>query len=157
MVSSGRSKALVVLRMSLPEHHVHRRNIMKKRLIAVIGSGALIMGIAVAGVSFADTEIHNGTIRIEKQSEAEFPSMAKVSMDQAVQNALASVQGRVLKAELEDEDGFLVYGVEVVTADKSITEVMVDAGTGKVMAMEQDKVDKDDHGSDESNDRDGED
>lgn len=121
---------------------------MKKKWIAIVGSGALVVGMAVAGVSFAkseDNEIRNGTIRIEKQSEAEFPSMAKISMDQAVQQALASVQGQVLKTELEDEDGFLVYGVEVVGTDKAIVEVKVDAGSGKVLAMERDKADDEDH------------
>jgi len=118
---------------------------MKKKWIAI--SGALVVGIAAIGVSFADSddiEIRNGTIRIEKQSEVEFPSIAKISMDQAVKQALASVQGQVLKTELEDENGFLVYGVEVVTADKDIMGVKVDAGTGEVLA-----VDKEDHESDE--------
>jgi uncharacterized membrane protein YkoI len=121
---------------------------MKKKWIAVIGSGALVIGIAVAGASFADsdeTEIRNGTIRIENQSEAEFPSMAWITMDQAAQQALASVPGQVLKTELEDENGFLVYGVEVVTADKTILDVKVDAGSGKVLAMDRDTVDDDEH------------
>ncbi|MDY6823264.1 MAG: PepSY domain-containing protein [Thermodesulfobacteriota bacterium] len=133
---------------------------MKKKWIAIIGSGALVVGIAVAGVSFADSddnEIRNGTIRIEQQSEFEFPSIAKISMDQAIQQALASVQGQVLKTELEDENGFLVYGVEVVTADKAIVDVKVDAGSGKMLAMERDKVDDEDHDVGEENDRDRED
>jgi len=132
---------------------------MKKKRIAIIVSGALVVGIAVAGVTFADSddnEIRNGTIRIEKQSEAGFPSIAKISMDQAVQQALASVQGQVLKTELEDENGFLVYGVEVVTADKTIVDVKVDAGSGKVLAMDQDKADDEDHDVGEENDRDRE-
>jgi uncharacterized membrane protein YkoI len=133
---------------------------MKKKWIAIVGSGALIVGIAIAGVSFADSndsDIRNGTILIEKQVEAEFPFMAKISMDQAVQQALASVQGQVLKTELEDENGFLVYGVEVVTADKAIVDVKVDAGSGKVLAMERDKADDEDHDAGEDNDRDRED
>ncbi len=56
--------------------------------------------------AFLTNEIRNGTIRIEKQFEAEFRSIAKISMDQAVQQALASVQGQGLKTELEDENGF---------------------------------------------------
>ncbi|HDR14201.1 MAG TPA: hypothetical protein ENN79_01700 [Desulfobacteraceae bacterium] len=130
---------------------------MKKKWIAIIGSGALVTGLAVAGASFAKSaggEVRGGTIRIEKQSEAEFPSMAKISMEQAVQNALASVQGQVLKTELEDENGFLVYGVEVVSSDKSVVDVKVDAGTGKVLAMEKDKADDEDHEPGEDSDRD---
>ena len=133
---------------------------MQKKWIAAIGSSALVVGITVAGLSFADSDnsqIRNGTIRIEKQSEAEFPSLAKISMIQAAQNALASVQGNVLKVQLEDEDGFLVYGVEVVSTDKSIIDVKVDAGSGKVLAVEKDKQDWEDREIGEFGDRDRED
>ena len=133
---------------------------MKKKLVAIIGSGALAILISSAGMSFANSgnsEIQNGTIRIQKQSEAEFPSMAKITMDQAVQNALASVEGQVLTTELEDENGFLVYGIEVVSADKSIVDVKVDAGSGKVLATDHDRADKEDHESGEHFDRDRED
>jgi uncharacterized membrane protein YkoI len=75
--------------------------------------------------------------------------MAKISMDQAVERALASVQGQILKTELEDENGFLVYGIEVVSADKSVMDVKVDAGTGKVLAMERDTMDDEDNESGE--------
>ncbi|MDD3553807.1 MAG: PepSY domain-containing protein [Deltaproteobacteria bacterium] len=133
---------------------------MKKKWIAIVGSGALALGIAFVGASYAKSEgggVRSGTIRIENQSEAEFPSMARISMEQAVQNALASVQGQVLKTELEDENGFLVYGVEVVSSDKSVVDVKVDAGSGTVLAMDQDKADGEGHESGESNDRDAED
>lgn len=129
---------------------------MKKKMDCNCWKWALVASIAVAGVAFADSDdnkIRNGTIRLEQQSEAEFPSIAKISMDKAVQQALASVHGRVLKAELEDENGFLVYGVEVVTADKTIVDVKVDAGSGKVLAMERDKADDEDHNSGEDNER----
>jgi ABC-2 type transport system ATP-binding protein len=101
---------------------------MKKKWIAIVGSGVLIIGLVVAGASFAksdDGEVRGGTIRLENQAEADFPAMAKITRDQAVQKALAAVQGQVLKTELEDENGFLVYGVEVVTADKAIVDVKV--------------------------------
>jgi ABC-2 type transport system ATP-binding protein len=37
--------------------------------------------------------------------------------------ALDAVQGKVLKTGIENENGLMVYGVEVVTADKAIVEV----------------------------------
>jgi hypothetical protein len=122
---------------------------MKKKWIAMIGSGVLVIGLAVGGESFADSdeaEVRGGTIRIKNQGEADFPTLAKITHDQAVQKALAAVQGRVLKTELEDENGFLVYGVEVVAADKAIVDVKVDAGSGKVLAMDRDEADKHEHG-----------
>ena len=139
--------------------HLMEVNIMKNRWIVVVGSGALIFGLAVAGFGFADSEeveIRNGTIRVEHRSEADFPSMAKISMVDAAQKALASVHGQVLKTALEDENGFLVYGVEVVAADKAIMEVKVDAGSGMVLAMERDRTDDEDedHESDEHGHRD---
>ena len=134
---------------------------MNKKWITIIGSGVLLAGLAVAGTSFAKSdegEIRNGTIRIEKQAEADFPAMARLTPDQANQKALTAVQGKILKTGLENKNGYLVYGVEVVTADKSIMEVKVDAGSGKVLVTNPDKADNDDQEENENNgDRDSED
>ena len=121
---------------------------MNRKWIVIIGSAALVVGLAIAGVSFGksdDSEVRDGTIRLDKQAEADFPALAKITPDQAVQKALEAVPGRVLKTGLEKENGFLVYGVEVVTADKTIMEVKVDAGSGKVLAMERDEADEHEH------------
>jgi hypothetical protein len=122
---------------------------MQCNWIVKVGSGALLGVLFVAGVGFAKSDggdVRGGTIRIENQVEADFPAMARITVDRAVQAALAAVQGQVLKTELEDEDGFLVYGVEVVTPSRTIMDVKVDAGSGEVLAMEQDPADNDDHG-----------
>lgn len=133
---------------------------MKQKWFVLLGSGALMAALAVSGAGFAESDggdVHGGTIRIENQVEADFPAMARITADRAVQTALAAVQGRVLKTELEDENSFLVYGVEVVTPDKAIVDVKVDAGSGKVLAMEQDKADDEDHESGNKGNRDRED
>jgi len=126
---------------------------MRKRVaVAYIGSGVLAASLAIVGANFAqadDNEVRNGTIRIEKQAEADFPALAKLTSAQAVAKASIAVQGQALKTELENENGFLVYGVELVTADKSIVEVKVDAGSGEVLAIARDKADDEDHESDE--------
>lgn len=121
---------------------------MNKKWITIIGSGVLCTGLAVVGLTFADSDdraVCGGTIRLEKQIEADFPALAKLTFDQAIAKALEAVQGKVLKTELENENGFLVYGVEVVTADNSIADVKVDAGSGKVLAMDKDKADDENH------------
>ena len=125
---------------------------MNKKWITMIGSGVLVTGLAVAGASFVksdDSDVRDGTIRLEKQAEADFPALAKLTLDQAVAKALDAVQGNVLKTELESENGFLVYGVEVVTPEKAIVDVKVDAGSGKVLAMDRDEADDEDHESGE--------
>jgi hypothetical protein len=130
---------------------------MQCNWIVKVGSGALLGVLVVVGVGFAKSDggdVHGGTIRIENQVEADFPAMARITADQAVQAALIAVRGQVLKTELEDEDGFLVYGVEVVTPSRTIMDVKVDAGSGKVLAMEQDPADNDDHGPEGRDDAD---
>jgi len=64
--------------------------------------------------------------------------MAKISMDEAMQAALARVPANVLKSQPEDENGYLVYGIEVVSSDRSVIDVKVDAGTGAILALEKD-------------------
>ena len=134
---------------------------MRQKLIFITVSGILAATLITAGISFGQSvasEVREGSIRLENRAEANFPSLAKIKLDQAVQAALTAVPGKLLKAGLEDENNFLVYGIEVVTADKTIMEVKVDAGTGKVLAMNQDKIDDDEHDFDDRDyDRDRED
>ena len=130
---------------------------MKKQWIAMIGGGALAIIVAATGVSIAqadDDRDIQGTIPVADQAEAQFPAMAAITLDQALQKAVASTPGQVLKAELEESNGFLVYGIEVVGADRAIMDVTIDAGSGKVLATHKDEADSHDH---ERGDRDRED
>ena len=68
---------------------------MKKKWITVVGAIVLVIGVTLAGVSFANsdqTEITAGDIRLQNQSEAQFPSLAKISLSQAVQKGLGRGQ-----------------------------------------------------------------
>lgn len=127
---------------------------MNSKLMAVTVVGVMMVtGLAGAGfngVSFAGQEIAGATIKLNNQAEAEYPQLAKVTLEQAMQSALGSTGGKVIKAGLEDEDGFLIYGVEVVTPEKAIIEVKVDAGSGKVLASSSDKADHDDEEDDDT-------
>jgi hypothetical protein len=114
---------------------------MKGKWMAVMGTGVMAAVLFVAVPCFAadaDEAVRGGSIVLHHESEAQFPALAKISHNQAVSAALKAIRGRILKTELEDENGFLVYEVEVVRPDKRIMEVMVDAGTGKVLATEPD-------------------
>lgn len=113
---------------------------MKKKLI---GSGMVALAvfclgmIGPPGARANDTEVHSGTIAVEKHSESQFPELARINSTQAVNAALAETGGKVLGVRLEDENGYLIYAVNTVTPDKSIVDVKVDAGSGKVLAKEQ--------------------
>jgi uncharacterized membrane protein YkoI len=78
---------------------------------------------------------------------AELVALAKISFCDALKTALATVPGGVTKADLEVEDGCLMYSFEIVGADKKSKEVEIDAGNGNVLAtedMENEKEDKKD-------------
>src|SRR4051794_25172843 len=65
-----------------------------------------------------------GSIRPEgKVKEADLPGLAKISFNDALKAAQAAFAGSVIKAELEVEDGNLMYSFEIVGSDKKVTEV----------------------------------
>ncbi|MBX2885631.1 MAG: PepSY domain-containing protein [Granulosicoccus sp.] len=61
-----------------------------------------------------------------------------ITIEAAVASATASVEGRVLEAELESEDGQLVWEIEILAADETVNEVMIDAITGALISIELD-------------------
>lgn len=67
------------------------------------------------------------------------PSPA-VSADAARQTALARVPGQVVEEELEEEDGRWVYEFDIrpSAAGAPVQEVVVDANSGQVLAVEAD-------------------
>ena len=72
-------------------------------------------------------------------TDEELAAMAKVSMADARKAALRSLKDAskaiVEDAELEVEDGCLVYSFDIAIKGKSgVQEIQVDAGTGKVLS-----------------------
>ncbi|NOU92390.1 hypothetical protein GC093_03945 [Paenibacillus sp. LMG 31456] len=57
---------------------------------------------------------------------------------QAGEIALQKVNGTIIKAQLEDEDGTAVYSVIIKDSKNETMEVKVDASTGTVVKVEQD-------------------
>lgn len=70
--------------------------------------------------------------------DADLPALAKVTQADAQSTALKAVNASsatVSSAELEAEGGCLIYSFDIQMPGKqSITEIAVDAGTGKVLA-----------------------
>lgn len=85
-----------------------------------------------------DTEVNDA---IEKQNEAAesqaLQAMAKITADDAKNAALKAVSGTVKKVSLDNENGNVVYSVEIQTASGSV-DVKVDAGNGQVLAQDRD-------------------
>lgn len=111
----------------------------KSLLFGAIGLTALSASLAFAGV--------NGTNE-GRENAAALLSKAKISLTQAIAAAEGHVQGKAVRAELEDENGTLVYGVEV-TSGAQTTDVKVDINDGKILSAQADQADH------EANDREG--
>ena len=67
------------------------------------------------------------------------PANLPVTMEAARQTALARVPGQVTEEELEEEGGRWVYEFDIAPGPNApVTEVVVDATSGQVVAVEQD-------------------
>ena len=119
----------------------------RKKLLMVIAAAttlALGGGAAVASQQVEEEEkapVDKGTTPAESGQENEtafeIPAkLAKVDWAAAEAAALDTVPGEVRETELENENGFVVYEVEVAGDDGKLHEVVVDAGNGEVLAQE---------------------
>ena len=79
----------------------------------------------------------------EVKETVEMAAAAKVTIDQAIKTALEKVSGKVVEAELEMKHDKLVWEVEVVTAENKVMEVHIDAESGAVIEVEEEKPEKD--------------
>lgn len=110
-------------------------------LIVIAMAGAVSMAAAQAPTKAKASPKAAGPA-VKRGYTAELPTAlvkrAKVAEPTAAAAALARVPGgRVSAAELEDEDGKLIYSYDIVVAGKKgVEEVHVDAITGAVIASE---------------------
>ena len=85
-------------------------------------------------------------------SQAELAKQAKITEEAATKIALEKVPGTVNEVELEDEDGTIVYGFEIVSTDGTQQDVKVDAQTGKIVKVE---ADDDENGEEQDEEENG--
>jgi len=84
---------------------------------------------------------YNASLRIKNPPESALHNLAKVSMQDAIASAVEKVPGKVVKTELDNENGYLVYSVEVAVKNGDIKDVKIDAGNGKVLFVNDDPDD----------------
>ncbi len=65
---------------------------------------------------------------------------AKVSIDEAIATARESVSGTVIKTELEQKHDRLIWEIEVITQEKQVKKIHIDAQTGTIIDVEEEKV-----------------
>ncbi len=78
-----------------------------------------------------------GTIAVAPDASIT-PDMARVTEADARATALRAVPGATItEIDLEEEDGFLIYDVDLVAGTVE-TDVAIDAGSGAVLCVELD-------------------
>ncbi|WP_051405001.1 PepSY domain-containing protein [Bacillus cihuensis] len=106
--------------------------------LGVVGGGT----VGVHAIQSTSTVGHEDTEVAEKQDineQAKLQKEASITQDEATKTVLDQYQGGTVKqVELEDEDGSVVYGVDVVSKDGKNYDVKVDAKTGKITKSEND-------------------
>ena len=106
-----------------------------------------IMALALGAVLVLDDPAWSDQKGKGKKDEAkeaiEMAATAKVTIEQAIKTASEKVPGKVVEAELEKKHDTLVWEVEVVTADNKVMEVHIDAESGAVIDVEDEKSKKD--------------
>jgi uncharacterized membrane protein YkoI len=105
---------------------------------ARLGTLMLIFIISLFVLAGCESKIKS-SIPVSDKKTADLPDMAKISMSDALNKAQAKVPGKPVQVELENEDGYLIYEVEIVRPDKSVMELDVDAGNGAILKMEKEK------------------
>ena len=121
-------------------------------LAAMAGLGLLGANVAQAGGNgggSADDPALNGSVAAPAEQEggaetdaseaaesASLEALATLSPADAKAAALAAVPGTAARPELENENGSVVYGVEVTQADGTVVDVKVDAGNGDILAQD---------------------
>lgn len=116
---------------------------MKKTIRLILTAGcltALVASPTLWAAGKAKPAAPKGTIHPAADVKPEdLPGLAKISFQAALKTALAANPGSVIKAELEVEDGCLMYAFEILGANKKIKEVEIDAGSGKVLDDEDEE------------------
>jgi uncharacterized membrane protein YkoI len=128
----------------------------KQALATVLGASAL--GLALLGSACAQNGTqgqspgYQSSIKVpgqeddERAEAAKLSSLAKIDGNQAATAALAKVPGTVLKTQLDNENGNLVYSVEIKQASNEVRDVKVDAGNGTVLRVDADGEEEGDDG-----------
>ena len=97
---------------------------------------ALIVAASLAGVAGVAHADDNHRMMEAPRSTRKG---ARISMERAISIAQRQVpNGRVKKAELDREQGRLVYEVDIVTRDYKEYDIKIDAYSGKVISSRMD-------------------
>ncbi|MGX6566880.1 PepSY domain-containing protein [Cupriavidus necator] len=107
-----------------------------------VGLGLLTSSGYAVAAGATQTPNYNSSIKVEnhvngeKAEAARLATLARLDAAQATAAALAKVPGTAHRVALDNENGNLVYSVEVKTAAGELKDVKIDAGNGQVLHVD---------------------
>ncbi|MFI7012471.1 PepSY domain-containing protein [Streptomyces sp. NPDC050145] len=128
---------------------------MKRRILALSAvAAAVVIGAGTATtVAFAGEDDDDRTSASAAHSDRDdeaAPAKSKLSAEDAIAAALRHTPGVATEADLDSDDGRLVWDVDVIGSGNKWHHVEVDPATGKVLGSH---VERDDDGDDDSAER----
>jgi uncharacterized membrane protein YkoI len=109
----------------------------------LVGMMAIAIGVMLVLNGPAWSDQKGKGKKDESKETVAMAAAAKVTIEQAIKTASEKVPGKLVEAELEKKHDTLVWEVEVVTADNKVMEVHINAESGAVIDVEEEKSEKD--------------
>lgn len=104
----------------------------KKNSVVRLALAALMLA-GIGGLSSTDTFAQEK----EEKANPKLARQAKITLDAARETALKNAAGEIESEELEREHGKLLYSFDIRNRKGTITEVQVDAKTGKLLSVQE--------------------
>ncbi|GGJ60888.1 putative membrane protein YkoI [Anoxybacillus voinovskiensis] len=108
--------------------------------LSIVGGG--IVGATFKHDAFAASKTQATKEVSDEQEQDQLQAKAKITEKEAMDIALQHVKGQENGTELENEDGVVVYAVEVKDEQGKLSDVKVDAQTGVVVKIDKNDQDK---------------
>lgn len=112
---------------------MNNRSITKLALFSFLLLGAFGLSAARASAQESERGEKNENGERESKASAKLAKKAKITLAQAREIAMREDSGTVESGHLEKEKGKLIYSFDIRNGKGTITEVWVDAKTGKVV------------------------
>ena len=99
-----------------------------------------------------DIQIKSSLQISDNSSEMDEKIAAKIGAEDVARIIKSKILGKITNIKLENENGNLIYSVEILKESGKITDAFVDAGNGRILALIADKKDTQEE-SDEKDDK----
>ena len=79
-------------------------------------------------------EVRGGSVQVKKEDVQAMIARARVTSGEAARLAVTATNGKVLATKLDDDNGYLIWEVDVLDPHGKQTELKIDAGNGRLLA-----------------------